>query len=157
MCFISSNGVRGSHSRFAISSTSLADRRVRCGLRLSHRSRTDATSLQHIYIPCNLLATCSNSIIPHPSSPVGHPRPSCESLSPALLVARCSLFAVRAPPPMCHSSPAAQMLGLMVTTVGMGFVLWHMWCFDRFGCLVFRRRDAFRWGEWGAVRALRAV
>ncbi|RSH92298.1 hypothetical protein EHS25_008713 [Saitozyma podzolica] len=37
------------------------------------------------------------------------------------------------------------MLGLMVATVGMGFVLWHMWCFDRFGCLVFRRRDAFRW------------
>lgn len=64
---------------------------------------------------------------------------------------RCSLLAVRPPPPMCHSSPAAQMLGLMVTTVGMGFVLWHMRCFDRFGCLVFRRRDAFRWGEWGDV------
>ena len=48
---------------------------------------------------------------------------------------------------MCHVSPTAQILGLLVTLIGGSFVVWHILCFDRGRCLIFSRRNMFRWGE----------
>jgi hypothetical protein len=46
---------------------------------------------------------------------------------------------------MCHISPTAAVLGLLVTIMGGGFIAWHMWCFDRFQCLRYTKKDSFRW------------
>ncbi|EIW71140.1 hypothetical protein M231_01775 [Tremella mesenterica] len=46
---------------------------------------------------------------------------------------------------MCHQSPAATALGLVVTIGGVMFAFWHIWSFDRGRCLIYHRRGAFRW------------
>ncbi|ORX33973.1 hypothetical protein BD324DRAFT_637852 [Kockovaella imperatae] len=48
---------------------------------------------------------------------------------------------------MCHTSPAASVLSLFVTVIGAIFVAWHIRSFDGGKCLLFTRRDAFRWGR----------
>ncbi|WVF69659.1 hypothetical protein IAT40_004438 [Kwoniella sp. CBS 6097] len=45
---------------------------------------------------------------------------------------------------MCHESPSAQFLGAMVTILGDVFVIWHLWRYDKFRCLLFTKRSAFR-------------
>ncbi|WVQ98181.1 hypothetical protein IAU59_005303 [Kwoniella sp. CBS 9459] len=45
---------------------------------------------------------------------------------------------------MCHESPSAQFLGAMVTILGDVFMVWHLWRYDKFRCLLFTRRSAFR-------------
>ncbi|KAK4690022.1 hypothetical protein P7C73_g89, partial [Tremellales sp. Uapishka_1] len=46
---------------------------------------------------------------------------------------------------MCHSSPTAQILGSLVTIAGSCFIAWHIYCFDKGRCLLYKRQDAFRW------------
>ncbi|WWC59596.1 uncharacterized protein I303_102154 [Kwoniella dejecticola CBS 10117] len=45
---------------------------------------------------------------------------------------------------MCHESPSAQFLGALATILGDFFVLWHLWKYDRFRCMLFSKRSAFR-------------
>jgi hypothetical protein len=46
---------------------------------------------------------------------------------------------------MCHMSPTAQILGLLVTIITTIFTGWHIYCFDRGRCLLFSRKNLFRW------------
>ncbi|WRT64654.1 uncharacterized protein IL334_001588 [Kwoniella shivajii] len=45
---------------------------------------------------------------------------------------------------MCHESPTAQFLGALATILGDVFVIWHIWKYDKFRCLLFTKRNAFR-------------
>ena len=46
---------------------------------------------------------------------------------------------------MTHMSPTAQILGLLVTIITTLFTGWHIYCFDRGRCLLFSRKNIFRW------------
>ncbi|WWC68085.1 uncharacterized protein I206_102004 [Kwoniella pini CBS 10737] len=45
---------------------------------------------------------------------------------------------------MCHESPSAQILGALATILGDIFVLWHLWKYDKFRCMLYTKRNAFR-------------
>ncbi|WVW78300.1 hypothetical protein I302_100254 [Kwoniella bestiolae CBS 10118] len=45
---------------------------------------------------------------------------------------------------MCHESPTAQFLGCLATILGDLFLIWHLWKYDKFRCMLFSKRSAFR-------------
>ncbi|KAK6903589.1 hypothetical protein I203_107094 [Kwoniella mangroviensis CBS 8507] len=45
---------------------------------------------------------------------------------------------------MCHESPTAQFLGALATILGDAFLIWHLWKYDKFRCMIFNKRSAFR-------------
>ncbi|KAL7419427.1 hypothetical protein Q5752_006265 [Cryptotrichosporon argae] len=46
---------------------------------------------------------------------------------------------------MCHQTPTSQLLALLVCVFGLTYNTYHIWRYDRFRCLRFTKRDAFRW------------
>lgn len=42
-------------------------------------------------------------------------------------------------------SPSATLFSTVISTCSTGLLLYHMWRFNRFRCLLFRKEDAFRW------------
>ena len=52
---------------------------------------------------------------------------------------------------MCHESPTASILTTLITSIGLTFIGWHIKAFDNGRCLLYTRRNAFRWSEWSLL------